>query len=247
MKQRFGKVHCIIPDVQDRPGVPMKHLKWIGQYIADKRPDVIVCLGDFADMPSFSSYAVGKVEAEGKRYVKDIAHAREAMATLVKPFTGIKGYKPRMILTLGNHEDRIDREAEANPKLHGLISTDDLKYEEFAWKVYPFLKIVRVHGVEYTHYFTSGVKGNPVGKAVTILNTRHCSGVMGHVQTTDMSFHQKTGHVAIMAGVCNLHDEKYLGNQGNTYRRQIVMLHEVRNGIADPMFVSLRFLKARYS
>jgi hypothetical protein len=70
---------------------------------------------------------------------------------------------------------------------------------------------------------------------------------MGHVQHTDMAFHKKTQNIAMFAGICYLHDETYLGPQGNQTRRQIVMLHEVEEGKFDPMFVSLRFLQKRYS
>lgn len=51
-QQDIPRRHLVIPDVQAKDGVPLDHLEWIGRYIADKRPDVIVCIGDFADMPS---------------------------------------------------------------------------------------------------------------------------------------------------------------------------------------------------
>ncbi len=247
--RKIGKSHAIIPDCQVRPGVNTEHLSHIGNYLAEKRPDVIVCIGDFADMPSLSSYAVGKAEAEGQRYVKDIKSAQDAMEKLLTPIRKAKGYSPRLVLTLGNHEDRITREAEANPKFEGKISVEDLGYKEAGWEVHPFLKIVKIDGFEYVHYFTSGVMGRPVSSAAAILRERHCSGVMGHVQVCDVAFHKKSGHVAIISGCCYTHEEKYLGPQmsGNAQRRQIVMLHEVRNGTADPMFVSLAFLKANYA
>ncbi len=74
---RVGRTHAVIPDVQNRPGVPTEHLEWIGRYLAEKRPSVIVCLGDFSDMVSLNSYAVGKAEAEGTRYRDDIDCARQ--------------------------------------------------------------------------------------------------------------------------------------------------------------------------
>ena len=37
-------------------------------------------------------------------------------------------YKPKMILTLGNHENRINRVIENDPKLDGTLSIDDLMY-----------------------------------------------------------------------------------------------------------------------
>ncbi len=249
MKRRpkLGRIHCVIPDVQVKPGVPTEHLSWIGNYIAEKRPDVIVQIGDFNDMASLSFYALGKAEGEGTRYTADIEAGKAAMKRLVKPFRSIRGYKPSMHLTLGNHEDRIDREAQSQPRLIGKLSTKDLGYAEFGWTVHPFLKVIRIDGIEYTHYFTSGPKGRPVSSAAAILRERHSSGIMGHNQFTDIAIHKKSGHIGMMVGCAYLHDEEYLGAQGNCYRRQIVMLHEVRDGIFDPMLVSLAFLKAKYS
>ena len=77
--------HIVIPDCQVRPDVELSHLTWIGNYIAAKHPDVVVNLGDFADMPSLSSYDVGKASAEGKRYAKDVEAAKFGMDLLMEP------------------------------------------------------------------------------------------------------------------------------------------------------------------
>lgn len=244
---RLDKVIMVIPDCQVKPGVPLDHLSWIGNYIAEKKPDIIVNIGDFADLPSLSSYAVGKAEAEGTRYVADIQAVHEGMELLTKPFRKIKGYHPDLHLTLGNHEARIQSEVRANPRLIGVISIKDLKYEEYGWKVHPFLKVIKLEGWEFSHYFTSGVMGRPVSSAAVLLRERQCSAVMGHVQTTDIAIHRKTGKIGIFCGICYLHNETYLTLQGNDTRRQILMINEVHDGVGDPMLVSLRFLKARYS
>jgi hypothetical protein len=79
------KTHCMIPDVQAKPGVPLDHLAWAGNYIAEKQPDVVIVIGDFADMPSLSSYDKGKRSAENKRYKADIEAAHKAMELLMTP------------------------------------------------------------------------------------------------------------------------------------------------------------------
>ena len=101
--------HIVIPDCQVKAGVPLAHLRWAGLYIAEKRPDVVVQIGDFADMPSLSSYDVGKRSFEGRRYKRDIEAAKQAMGLLMEPIQAARGYKPRLELFLGNHEDRITR------------------------------------------------------------------------------------------------------------------------------------------
>ena len=64
--------HLIIPDTQVKPGVDLNYLAWVGKYIVEKKPDVVVQIGDFADMPSLSSYDTGKKSFEGRRYKDDI-------------------------------------------------------------------------------------------------------------------------------------------------------------------------------
>jgi hypothetical protein len=241
----------VIPDVQAKPGVSLDHLDWIGRYIADKKPDVIIQLGDFADMPSLSSYDKGKKESEGRRYESDIATVHEAMRRLCSPFKKIKRYKPKMVLTLGNHEDRITRAVSEDPKLDGKVSLEDLKYEKWGWQVYPFLQPAIVDGIMYLHYLPTGVKGNPATSASALVTKAHMSVTVGHIQTTDVCFkHRANGEriIGLMAGACYLHDEDYLpAVQNAATARQIVMKHEVWNGDYDIMMVSLNYLRRKYS
>ena len=168
-----SRTHLIIPDCQVHEGVPTEHLDWVGKYIAAKRPDVIVCIGDFADMPSLCSYDKGKKSFEGRRYVNDIEAARAAMDRLTSHWRDIPDYKPRMVLTLGNHEDRITRAVEDAAVLEGAIGLHDLAYESFGWEVHPYLEIVTIDGIEYSHYFAGqGAKGFAVCSARALLNAR---------------------------------------------------------------------------
>lgn len=241
-----AKKILIIPDTQVKPGVPIEHLGWIGRYISEKRPDVVVHLGDHFDMPSLSSYDKGKKSFEGRRYRQDIDAGRRGMGLLFEPVKNTVGYSPELHFTLGNHEDRITRAVEDDAKLEGTIGLFDLDLESYGWTVHPFLKPVEIAGIEFAHYFTSGVMGRPVNSAATLLRARQGSAVMGHVQRVDMAIHEKTQKFGMFAGCAYLHDEEYLGHQGNTCKRQIVMLHEAKDGLADPMFVSLDYLRKKF-
>lgn len=247
------RLHAVIPDCQVRPDVDYSHLAWVGNYLAEKRPDVIVQIGDFADMPSLSGYVVGKASAEGKRFVQDIASAHTGMDLLTGPIKAAKQtshgrYKPNLVLTMGNHEDRIDREAENNPKWSGTFSSSgSLAYQDWGWDVRPFLKVAKIDGIEYSHYFVSGSMGRPVSSAAALLRQRQCSAVMGHVQRIDMAIHPNTQYIGLFSGICYQHQEPYLTPQGQDTKRGIWMLHEVHDGTFDPMLVSLGFLKRRYS
>lgn len=239
-----------IPDVQARPGNDFSFLGRVGRYIAEKRADVIVCAGDFADMPSLSSYDKGKREFEGRRYVKDIDAAKWAMEALMDPIRREPGYTPKLVLTLGNHEERIERATSIQPELDGLISPDDLEYEAHGWEVHPFLKVVPVAGIAFSHYLVSGVMGRPITTASALLAKRHMSCVVGHQQGFQIATAVRADGrmlTAIIAGSCYLHNEAYLGPQANTHYRGMVMLNDVRDGEFDVMPVSLSFLKRRYA
>lgn len=249
--------HLYLPDVQAKPDVDFDYLRAIGNYIVHKRPDVIICAGDFADMESLSSYDVGLKSFEGRSYKKDIWAAREAMDALLEPLFEYnktmkrgkrKKYKPRMVLTLGNHEDRIDRAINRDRKLDGLISIDDLPYQD--WEVIPFLEVIVIDGIAYSHYFTSGVMGRPITSANALLNKKHMSCVAGHQQGRNIAFGTKAdgkGMTAIIAGSCYEHTEAYLGHQGNIHWRGLYLFHNVQDGQFDECAVPLHYIKENYS
>lgn len=255
----MSKRHFVLPDCQIRAGDNTDFLRAIGNYIVRKQPDVIVNLGDFADMPSLSSYDVGKKSFEGRRYTHDITAAKEAMAVLLEPIKQFnerakrnkeKQYKPRMVLTLGNHEHRINRAVENDSKLDGVLSIDDLQYKEFGWEVYPFLDVVIVDGIAYSHYFTSGLLGRPVSTASACLSKKHMSCIQGHQQGLQIATGYRADGAAItciIAGSCYEHDEDYLGPQGNNHWRGCLMLHDVNEGQFDLMNIKLDWLKKKYA
>lgn len=247
------KTHIVIPDCQVKPGVSLTYLSNIGRYIANKKPDVIVCIGDFADMESLSSYDKGKKSFEGRRYKKDLESVYEGMKLLMSPIKKAlekdKLWKPRFILTLGNHEERILRCINDDSKLDGTIGIKDLKYEEFGWEVVDYLNPVVVDGIAYCHYFTSGVMNKPVTSAKALVAKKHQTCVMGHQQNWDLHRDVRadgTAIIGLMVGSAYTHDEDYLGPQGNTYSRQIWVLHEVNNGEFLPKPVSLDYLEKNY-
>ena len=252
-RQRIGNMHLVIPDVQSKPGVRNDHMEWIGNYIVEKKPDTIICIGDFWDFPSLSRYDKGKLAFEGRRYVNDVKAGRVAMERLLKPIddynrTAKEKYTPRKVFTLGNHEIRLVRLVDENPEFMGKFDITDLGIkDDFGWEQHDFLKVVEIDGIQYAHYFTSGVMWRPVSSAAALLSERQGSATMGHVQFSDMAMHKKTNNIGLFCGTCYLHDEQYLGAQGNDQRRQIVVKHEVEDGKYDPMLVSLRFLEKAYS
>jgi hypothetical protein len=248
----------VVPDTQVKPGSDLSHLTWAGQYAVDKKPDVIVHLGDHWDMPSLSSYDVGKKSFEGRRYTDDIAAGIDGMVNFLAPIkieqnrrivNKKKQWNPRMIYCMGNHEERINKAINNDRKLEGLIGFKDLMLEDFGWEVYPFLQPVNVGGVMFAHYFCSGVMGRPVSSARLMLTKKHQSCIMGHVQDRDIAFAQRADGkrmTGLFAGIFYQHDEEYLNYQTNQSWRGIWLLHEVDDGSFDELPISMDFLRKRY-
>ena len=78
-------MHLVIPDSQCKPGAPLDHMRWAGRYILEKKPDVIVDLGDTWDMESMSEWDRGKFQFEGRRYKADIEAGNAGVRLLDKP------------------------------------------------------------------------------------------------------------------------------------------------------------------
>lgn len=253
--------HLVIADTQTKPGENLSYMKYIGMYIAEKKPDVIVHIGDHWDFPSLSSYDKGKKIMEGRRVVDDVQAGHEGMELLVGPIEDLqrqqrankkKVYSPEMVFCPGNHEDRFDRYANDNPELYGLVGVDSLDISQYGWTVAPYLKPVCIDGIYYVHYLVNPMNGRPrAGNAAAQLKAAGNSFVVGHKQVLDIAIadNQLDGkfRIGIINGACYPHDEAYKGHQGNNHFRGIMMLNEVEDGFGLPMPISLDYLTERYS
>jgi hypothetical protein len=241
--------HIVIPDTQIRPGVSTDFLYHIGKYIADRKPDVVIHLGDHWDMPSLSSYDKGKKCYEGRRYKLDIEAGNLGMERLMH---GMGRYRPRLEFLIGNHEQRIERLAESSAEMDGTIGYHDFHLPR--WNRHDFLQPVDIDGITYCHFFpraASGAivqttRGAPSARAQLVREGGSCTA--GHQQGLDVACLPLKGKLqwGLIAGSCYTHEEAYLSPQGTAYWRGIIVKHEVVKGTYCPMFVSLDYLQRRY-
>lgn len=237
----------VIPDTQVKGGISLDYIHWIGSYIKRKKPDIIVMIGDWYDMEALSTYDKGQLSAEGKRVKKDI----EAGDKAVEILESYIDYNPRKVITLGNHEERIDRFVNYNPAFEGFIGTDKLAFHKHGWEVAKFLQPVNICGINFVHYLQNPMTGKPLGG--TALNRLKAVGesfVMGHQQTYDFCQRplQLSGNhqIGLIVGACYHHDESYKGVQGNHHFRGCVMLYECADGYAMHKAITLQHMKEVY-
>lgn len=246
------KTILFIPDCQVRPDIDTTYLRAIGQYIVDKKPDIIVNAGDFFDFPSLSSYDKGKLSFEGRRLKRDLEAGINGMKELLQPLREYQlidpSYQPRMVFTLGNHEQRLMRLPTENPELSGFIGYHLLDLEK-DWETHDFLKPVNIQGINFVHYLQNPMNGRPYGGSATAqLKVVGVSFVVGHKQTLDVAIQpvlDNTMRIGIVCGASYPFDEDYKGYQGNNHFRGVVMLYEAKDGFADPSFISTDFLISR--
>jgi hypothetical protein len=256
------KRHLVIPDAQIKAGGQTIHCDWAANAVLEYRPDVIIVIGDWWDLPSLSTHdAPGSKEAEGRRVRPDIDAGNEAFERFSKPIRArmarlVAGHRrrwePECHFLMGNHEDRLSRAIARDPKWEGMLSLDALKTPGF--QRHQFLKIVQVDGIKYCHYFPNPYSGKPIGGTiVSRLNNIGSSFTQGHQQGFLYASKQYPDHVK-HGLVCG---RFYLENEH--YRPQDVQMSEwngivVKNGVGDfgpgtydLMPLSMPYLREKFS
>lgn len=254
----------VIGDAHAKPGVPNDRFRWAGHLMVDEKPDVVVEIGDWEDMPSLSSYDVGKKSFEGRRYVDDLASAHEAREWFIEPLHKFNAarkrskerqYRPSLYAIGGNHfEGRVRRAIEIDRKLEGLISVKDNRCEEFGWDYVPFLEPLTIEGLTFQHYFTSGVMGRPIGgenPADTLIKKTLTSSVQGHSHLFDIKA-RTNGHGkkvwGVHAGCYFEHEEDYAGPANKLWGRGILILDNVKDGeIKSYRWIDINDIKEKYN
>lgn len=245
----MGKTHLIIPDSHAHPDHSNERYSWLGNLIVDVKPDVVVDIGDWWDMPSLCSYDRGKRSFEGRRYHRDIAAGVEAQDRMFAPIRKQKKKLPRFVRCLGNHEDRINRALDMDPILEGTIGLSDLQSKEYGWEEHAFKDVVEIDGVSYSHFFASGVMGRPVVSARSLVQKKHQSCTQGHIHTfdyfVDSDVRGRTIH-GLFAGVYQDYEADYAGQGNALWVPGVAIKRGVENGSYDLEWVSLKRIKEIY-
>lgn len=175
-----GKHILIIPDAHAHPDYDNGRFDILGDYINRHRPDMVMSIGDWADMASICEHS-SRLSLEGKRYKADVASVVDSQQRMFAQVQHASDIDWQMVL--GNHDARILRLASQNPQLEGVIGMEDLRYDEFGWTVHPFRQNVNIEGWNFQHYFPTGMSGRPISgltAAKSLVTKNHESSVQGH-------------------------------------------------------------------
>jgi hypothetical protein len=234
----------ILPDSHAKPGISNERYSWLARLAIDRKPDIIVDLGDFADMESLSSYDKGKLSGQNRNVGKDIEVAINARKRITEPISTEtqrlteghrKRWNPRLIALGGNHEQRVDRYVNDHPELLGVLNQDVSEAAKNGWEWYPYQTNCVIEGITFRHCFFKGGRF-PVGgvnPARQLLMKGHESSVAGHSHIwnhySETTFSGRKIH-GLIAGCYFGHEEAYAGTSNQDWDRSLTLLHNVKNG-----------------
>ena len=249
--------HLIIPDTHSTPDFNNDRFTWLGKLVVDLKPDTVIMLGDWVDMPSLCSYDKCTKGYEGRRYKNDIEAGIDAQERFFAPIRAAKKRLPRLVMLEGNHEHRITRAISSDAAhLDGIISLDDLEYEHFGWEWVPYYGstpgIIEVDGIAYAHYFTSGIMGRSISgehPAYSLLVKQYMSCTQGHTHITDYCVRTTATHRHIhglIAGVYVDYYMDYAGEANDLWWKGVIFKTNVEKGQYDPRWIGLESIKKEY-
>jgi 3',5'-cyclic AMP phosphodiesterase CpdA len=249
--------HLVIPDTHAHANHNNDRADWLAKLITDINPDVVIHLGDSADLPSLSGYDKGKRGFIGRTYRADIDAHLDFQTRLWEPIWRRKKKLPRRVFIIGNHEQRIDRALDLSPELVGTIGYKDLALEDWYDTVVPYSGntpgVIKVDGISYAHYFVSGSMGKPISSqhpGHAIVAKRHISSTCGHSHLLNHYVGNdgdgKRIH-GLVAGVYQDFDSEWAGDVNKLWWRGVVVKRNVEDGDYNPQFISIEALKREYS
>jgi hypothetical protein len=249
------KTHLVIPDTHAHWKHNNDRADWLAGLIGDVRPDVVVHIGDSADLPSLSSYDKGKRGFHGRTYRADIDAHLDFQHRIWEPIRRAKKRLPRRVFLIGNHEQRIEKALDLSPELEGTISLRDLDLTEWYNDIVPYdgntPGRIEIDGVWYAHYFSSGVMGRAIGgehPATSLLAKRFSSSTCGHLHLADWSIRTTNDRkiMGMFVGCYQDYRSDWAGDANELWWSGVVIKRGVHNGQYDPEFISIQRLKEEY-
>lgn len=250
------KTHLVIPDTHSHYKHDNTRADFLAKLIIDVNPDVVIHLGDSADLPSLSGYDKGKRGFHGRTYRADIDAHLDFQDRLWSPVFKRKKRLPNSIFIVGNHEQRIEKALDLSPELVGTIGMEDLRLRDWYDTVVPYEGqtpgIINVDGIHYCHFAVSGVMGRPVGgehPAYSLISKHHQSVTCGHIHVFDHSVRTtidgKRIH-GLVAGVYQDYDSDWAGEINRLWSRGVAVKRNVHEGDYDLQWISIEALQKEY-
>jgi predicted phosphodiesterase len=230
----------VIGDEHVSTGQKLNRADLLGKAIKDIKPTRIVHIGDLMTFDVFSAWDRDKRKKmdAGLEYLDRIDKASG-------------GYKCEVIMTEGNHEDRLWRYIDHNPEMEGAIDyVRDLNISH--WNIIPYKGYYNYKGVGFTHIPINGA-GKPIGGkyvCTKALELHQGSTVFGHTHRLCVdTLHRHGGrnlNQALNVGCFFNHTDEYAQGSQTSYWRGLVLLDHYKQGRFGWQPISMGKLRKAY-
>ena len=242
------------------PSVSNERFDWLGEMIYQIKPDYVVDLGDGADMKSLNTYDTRyPQQIVTQSYEKDIQSYNDAQDRLRWKFRHLKKRKPMWIGFEGNHENRIKKAIQHDPRLEGTeygISFSHLQTDSWFDEYHEYENsgpaIADYDGVSYAHFFTTANSSNAVSgthHAYQLLQNRAYSSTCGHSHKRSIYFKDGAYPRSIIGAVVGCYkgkEESWAGQSNREWWRGVLVKRNIENGTYDPEWWSYERIKETF-
>lgn len=252
----MSKTILVVPDQHAHYRQNNDRADYLAGLTIDLKPDVVINMGDAADMPSLSEYDKGKRSYVGKSYKQDIEAHLEFQERWWEPVRATKKKMPFRVVLEGNHEHRIEKALDLSPELAGTIGFKDYQFEDYYHEVIRYdgnlPGIFKHEGILFAHYFPTGVSGRPMGgisPGRMLVQKNKVSSVASHVHVLDFCTERNVDGQTInglVAGCYQDYINDWAGAAGKFWQAGVCILRNVSAGNYDFQWVSIEVLRKEY-
>ena len=256
----MGKTTVVFSCAHADPQAGNERFSWLGAFLYDIKPDMVVDLGDGADMRSLNSYDTRYPQAiVNQSYEADIESYNDSQERLRWKFKHHRKKKPFWVGFEGNHENRIKKAIANDPRLEGSkygVSFSHLQTDHWFDDYHEYENsgpaLASYDGVLYSHFISGGNYGTALSgihHAHSLLSKVGCSVSVGHSHKYSYYYQGSTfpnptiGHVV---GCFKGKEESWAGQANTEWRHGVVVKRNLENGVYDHEWVSMRALKEMY-
>lgn len=244
-----------IGDLHLKPGMDFEHMRWIGRYVAETRPDNVLQIGDCFDFESCEMHSAAGSASQMHRpsFIEEIEAGQDAFDIYHSEIGA--GEIPHDVI-YGNHEYRVNRLEELAPNLAGTLTLQvDQFFARYRWRTTPYRHWLFFEGVGFTHVPMS-IMQKPIGGRYpenTIGNQATHSIVFGHTHRNNNVTVPKIGInnsitiTNIGSAMPHGYTPKYTDGATTGYSYGVHLLRLRGGRVESDQFVSMLELSERYA
>ena len=242
------------------PSATNDRFDWLGSFLYDLRPDMVVDLGDGADMRSLNTYDTRYPQAiVSQSYEEDIEVYNDSQDRLRHKFRFMKKKRPFWVGFEGNHENRIKKAIQHDPRLEGSkygVSFGHLQTKSWFDEYHEYANsgpaLVDYDGIIYGHYVSSGNYGTAMATkhhGYSLVEKLASSTTVGHSHKFSYFYKgdaRPNPLHGLVVGCYKGKEEAWAGQANGEWRYGVVVKREVQNGSYDLEWISMNRLEREY-